>query len=104
MPGSDGPHVLLAGETIDGLVRAIAQVSSADLGPYKIVGGIAVAARLGQPHGVTRDDTAVDQDHLPAAIVVLRALPGATADPAEGPHRILLRGTKVEVMEVGLMP
>jgi hypothetical protein len=105
MPGSDGPHVLLTGEAIDGLVRAIAQMSSADLGPYAIVGGIAVAARLGQAHRVTRDvDTVVDQDHLPAAIAVLRALPSATDDPAGGPHRILLQGTMVEVMEVGLMP
>lgn len=105
MPGSDAPRVLLAGEAIGGLVRAIAQMSSADLGPYAIVGGVAVAARLGQAHRVTRDvDAVVDQDHLPAAIAVLRGLPSATADPAGGPHRILLQGTKVEVLEVGLLP
>jgi hypothetical protein len=49
-------------------------------------------------------DTVVDQDHLPTAIAVLRALPSAIADPAGGPPRILLQGTKVELMEVGLMP
>ena len=30
------------------LVRAIEQMSSVDLGAYAIVGGVAVAARLGQ--------------------------------------------------------
>lgn len=105
MSGSDAPRVLLAGETIGGLVRAIAQMSAADLGPYAIVGGVAVAARLGQAHRVTRDvDTVVDQDHLPAAVAVLRGLPSATPDPEGAPHRILLEGTKVEVLEVGLMP
>jgi hypothetical protein len=92
MPGSEAPRVLLTGDAIAGLVRAIAQMSSADIGPYAIVGGVAVAARLGQAHRVTRYvDTVVDQDHLPAAIAVLRGLPTATADPAGGPHRILLR-------------
>lgn len=105
MPGSDGPVVLLAGEAIEGLVRAIAQMASADLGPYAIVGGVAVAARLGQAHRVTRDvDTVVDQDHIPAAIAVLRALSSATVDPAGGLHRVLLQGTKVELLEVGRMP
>lgn len=105
MPGSEVPRVLLAGEAIGGLVRAIAQMSSAALGPYAIVGGVAVAARLGQAHRVTRDvDTVVDQDHVPTAIAVLRALPSATPDPAGGPHRILLQGSTVELMEVGLMP
>lgn len=35
---------------------------------------------------------------------MLRALPHATADPAGGPHRLLLEGTKVEVIEVGQLP
>jgi hypothetical protein len=47
-----------------------------------IVGGVAVAAWLGQAHRVTRDvDTVVDQDHLPAAIAVLRGrvhVPGSS--------------------------
>lgn len=106
MPGSDGlATVLLPGEAMRGLVRAIAEMSRADLGRYAIVGGVAVAARLGQAHRATRDvDTVVDQDHVPAAIAVLRALPTAAVDPAGGPHRILLEGTKVEVIEVGDMP
>ena len=89
MSGSDLPRVLLAGEAIGDLVRAIAQMSSADLGPYAIVGGVAVAARLGQAHRVTRDvDTVVDQDHLPAAIAVLRGLPNRHGRPGRwtSPH------------------
>lgn len=105
MSGSEAPRVLLTGDAIAGLVRAIARMSSVDLGPYAIVGGVAVAARLGQAHRVTRDvDAVVDQDHVPAAIAVLRGLPSAMVDPAGGSHRILLEGTKVEVLEVGLMP
>ena len=66
---------------------------------------MAVAARLGQAHRATADvDTVVDQDRLPAAIAVLKALPSATTDPAGGPHRLLLEGTKVEVIEVGQLP
>ena len=91
MPGSEGPRVLLAGEAIEGLVRAIAQMAAADLGPYAIVGGIAVAARLGQAHRVTRDvDTVVDQDHLRAAIAVLRGMPTATADPPGDPSDVTM--------------
>lgn len=105
MSGPDSVVVHLPGEAMGGLVCAIAQMSDADLGRYAIVGGVAVAARLGQAHRATRDvDTVVDQDHVPAAIAVLMALPSATADPAGGPHRVLLEGTKVEVLEVGLMP
>lgn len=105
MSGSDTPTVQLPGEAMGGLVRAIADMSHADLGGFAIVGGVAVAARLGLAHRATRDvDAVVDQDHLPAAIAVLRSLPSATADPAGGPHRVMLAGTKVEVLEVGVMP
>lgn len=97
--------VQLPGPAMRALVRAVAQMCEADLGRWAVIGGVAVAARLGQTHRVTADvDTVVDQDRFPAAIAVLRALPSATADPAGGPHRLLLEGTKVEVIEVGQMP
>jgi predicted nucleotidyltransferase len=97
--------VQLLGPAMRALVRAVALMSEADLGRWAVIGGVAVAARLGLAHRVTADvDTVVDQDRLPAAIAVLRALPSATADPAGGPHRLLLEGTKVEVIEVGQMP
>ncbi len=106
MSGAENPAtVYLPGEAMGGPVRAIAAMSHAPVGPYAIIGGVAVAARLGQAHRATRDvDTVVDQDQLPAAIGVLRGLPTATADPAGGPHHVMLDGTKVEVIEVGVMP
>lgn len=105
MPGADPPAVQLPGEAMGGLVRAIAHMSHADLGGFAIVGGVAVAARLGQAHRATRDvDAVVDQRQLPTAIAVLRGLPSAADDPAGGSHRVLLEGTKVEVLEVGAMP
>jgi hypothetical protein len=70
-------------------------MSSADLGPYAIVGGVAVAARLGQAHRVTRDvDTVVDQDHVPTAIAVLQALPSATADRPGDPTESCCRAPR----------
>jgi hypothetical protein len=106
MSGFEGAlPVQLPGAAMRALVRAVARMSEADLGRWAVIGGVAVAARLGQAHRVTADvDTVVDQDRLPAAIAVLRALPSATADPAGGPHRLLLEGTKVEVIEVGQLP
>lgn len=105
MFGAERPVVFLPGAAMGDLVRAIASMSAVDLGRWAVIGGVAVAARLGQAHRVTADvDTVVDQDHRPAALAVLRALPIASADPAGGPHRLLLGGTKVEVLEVGVMP
>lgn len=106
MSGSErAAPVQLPGPAMHGLVLAVARMSAADLGRGTVIGGVAVAARLGQAHRVTADvDTVVDQDRLPAAIAVLRSLPGATADPVGGPHRLLLGGTKVEVIEVGQLP
>ncbi len=43
MSGSEAPPVLIIGDAIIGLVRAIAEISAADLGSYAIVGGVAVA-------------------------------------------------------------
>jgi predicted nucleotidyltransferase len=106
MSGSEArPPVHLPGPAMRALVRAVARMSEADLGRWAVIGGVAVAARLGQAHRVTADvDTVVDQDRSPAAIAVLKALPSATTDPAGGPHRLRLEGTKVEVIEVGHVP
>jgi hypothetical protein len=106
MSGSDGALLVqLPGPAMRTLVRAVARMSEADLGRWAVIGGVAVCARLGQAHRVTADvDTVVDQHQLPGAIAVLRALPSATADPTGGPHRLLLEGTQVEVIEVGELP
>ena len=106
MSGSDRVlPVQLPGPAMHALVRAVARMSEADLGRWAVIGGVAAAARPGQAHRVTANvDTVVDQDQVPAAIAVLRTLPSATADPAGRPHRLLLEGTKVEVIEVGQLP
>jgi len=69
------------------LVRAVAQMSEADLGRWAVIGGVAVAARLGLAHRVTADvDTVVDQDRLPAAIAV-RPGAGVVRPPPTGCRR-----------------
>jgi hypothetical protein len=105
MSGTDDVSVYLPGQAMVGLVRAIASMGQAQLGPYAIVGGVAVSARLGQAHRATADvDAVVDQDHLPAAIGVLRGLATATPDPGGAEHRVYVDGTKVEILEVGPIP
>jgi len=81
------------------LVRAAARLAEAGLGRFAIVGGVAVAARLGRAHRATADvDAVVDEDTPPAAIDVIRDLPGAEPDETHR-HRVYLDGTKVDVIE-----
>jgi hypothetical protein len=65
------------------------------------VGGVAVAARLGQAHRATTDvDAVVDEASHPGAIETLPALSDALPDPT-GSHRVWIGGTKVEIIGVG---
>jgi hypothetical protein len=83
------------------LVHAVGAISRAPVGPYAIVGGVAVAVRLGSAHRATTDvDTVVHEGTKPAAVEVLSALPGAVRDLANG-HRLMFEGTKIELLEVG---
>ena len=76
-------------------------LTQSGLEDYVIVGGVAVAARLGQAHrGTTDVDTVIDEVADPDAIETLLALPDAQADPT-GAHRVRLGGTKVEIIGVG---
>lgn len=107
MSGSErgAPPVQLPGPAMRALVRAVAQMSKADLGRWAVIGGVAVAARLGQAHRVTADvDTVVDQDRLSAAIAVPRALLIATADPAGGPTASCSLVGIMVVIEGGQLP
>ena len=84
-----------------GLVRAVAALGDAHLARYAVVGGLAVAVRLGQAHRATADvDTVVDESTPPDAVTALLALPGAERDPTGG-HRVRVHGTKVEILGVG---
>jgi hypothetical protein len=80
------------------LIRTAARLAITDLGAFAVVGGVAVAARLGRAHRATVDiDTVVDDDTLPSALDVLRNLDGASA--GDGPaYRVYLDGTRVEVI------
>lgn len=98
---ASGADVVLQGPAMVGLVRAVDTLSRSGLDDFVIVGGVAVAARLGQAHRATTDvDTVIDEVAHPDAIEVLLALPGATEDPT-GAHRVRLDGTKVEMIGVG---
>jgi hypothetical protein len=83
------------------LVRAIAAVVESDLGAYAIVGGIAVAARLGHAHRATSDvDAVVDETTPPDAVEALLSRDDTRADPT-APHRVYVEGTRVEILGVG---
>jgi hypothetical protein len=82
------------------LVRAMAGLDAAGLGRYVVVGGVAVAVRLGQAHRATSDvDTVVDESLPPSAVEALLALPGASADPGVA-NRVYVEGTKIELLGV----
>jgi hypothetical protein len=84
-----------------GLIHAVAALGESGLEGYVIVGGVAVAARLGQAHrGTTDVDTVIDEVAHPGAIETLLALPDARPDPT-GSHRVRIGGTKVEIIGVG---
>ena len=96
-----GTDVVLPGPAMVGLIGAIAALGESGLEGYAIVGGVAVAARLGGAHRVTNDvDTVVDEVAHPDAVEALLALPSAEADPT-GRHRVRVGGTKVEFIGVG---
>jgi Nucleotidyl transferase AbiEii toxin, Type IV TA system len=101
MATSGDSTVRLLGRPAVGLVHAVGAISRAPVGPYAIVGGVAVAVRLGSAHRATTDvDTVVHEGASPAAIEVLSALSGAVRDLANG-HRVVFDGTKIELLEVG---
>jgi len=84
-----------------GLIRAVGALGESGLEGYVIVGGVAVAARLGQAHRATTDvDTVIDEVAHPDAVETLLALPDAQPDPT-GSHRVRIGGTKVGIIGVG---
>ena len=95
---ASGSEVVLSGQAMVPLVRAVARLSLAGLGPYAVIGGVAVSARLGRAHRATADvDAVVDETEPPEAVEALLALPGAEPDPS-GAHRVRIEGTKVELI------
>lgn len=100
MPSGVEP-VVLAGSAVVGLVRAVGALSDAGLSRYAVVGGVAVTTRLGQAHRATADvDTVVDETAPPDAVDALLERPDTHRDPTAD-HRVLVAGTKVEILGVG---
>ena len=98
---ASGSDVVLQGPAMVGLIRAVAALGQSGLDGYVVVGGVAVAARLGQAHrGTTDVDAVIDEDAHPDAIEALLALSDAQPDPT-GAHRVRVAGTKVELIGVG---
>lgn len=98
---TSGSEVVLQGPVMAGLIRAVVALAESGLEGFVIVGGVAVAARLGQAHrGTTDVDTVIDEVAHPGAIETLLALPDARPDPT-GSHRVRIGGTKVEIIGVG---
>lgn len=100
---ASGAEVVLQGQAMVGLIRAVEGLSEAGLDRYVVVGGLGVAARLGQAHRATTDvDAVFDETAHPDAVEALLALPTARDDLA-GPHRVSVGGTKVELIPVELV-
>lgn len=98
---SGGDLVVLPGDAMVPLVRAVAALADAGVGRYAVVGGVAVSVRLNEAHRATADvDTVVDETMPPDAVEALLALPDAVRDPSAD-HRVLVGGTKVEILGVG---
>lgn len=96
--GADDRVVLAAGA--GDLVRAVHALTAAGLTRFTVIGGVAVAARLGRVHRATTDvDTVVDETSPPEAIAALLAIEGAERDPT-GRHRVRIAGTQVEIIGV----
>ncbi len=97
-----GTEVTLQGPAMIGLIKAVDGLSQSGLDRYVIVGGLAVAARLGQAHRATGDvDAVIDEAAHPDAVEALLALPNAEDNPT-GTHRVDVAGTKLEL--IGVQP
>ena len=73
---ASGAEVVLQGQAMVGLIRAVEGLSEAGLDRYVVVGGLGVAARLGQAHRATTDvDAVFDETAHPDAVEALLALP-----------------------------
>lgn len=95
-----GERTILAGDA-DGnaarLVRAMARLSDAGLGPYALVGGLAVMCRLSAVHRATQDVDTVVETTVPTAVEIITSSVGAP-DPSN-PNRAIVNGIKVDVID-----
>lgn len=96
----EAPTVALVRAAMVPLVRAAGALASADLPPCSIIGGVAVAVRLGRAVRATADlDAVTDYRFTPTALDVLRRREDAVYDPAE-PHSITVAGAEIQFQDV----
>lgn len=95
-----GERIVLAGDVDDAaarLVRITSRLARLDLGPYALIGGLAVMCRLASVHRATQDVDTVTEATVPTAVEVITSSIGA-ADPSI-PNRVLVDGVKVDVID-----
>ena len=98
------PLVALAGDGgTTRLIHAVDAVVSRGLGPYALIGGLAVIANLNRVHRATGDiDTVVDDDEGAVARLVTSLIEDAHATPKNsGDGVVLADGTKVDIIRTG---
>jgi hypothetical protein len=97
---ADIPTVNLLGDAMGPLVRAARALETDDIPPFAVIGGVAVAVRLGRVLRATADlDTVTDYRYGPTALEILKRRDDADYDPAD-PHTIFLAGTQVQFQDV----
>lgn len=96
----DHPSVTLLGDAMVPLVQAAATLEASDVPPFAVIGGVAVAVRLGRVLRATADlDTVTDYRHSPTALEILQRRHDSEVDPAD-PHTIRLAGTEIQFQDV----
>jgi hypothetical protein len=98
------PVVALGGDGVTTrLIQAVDAVVSRGLGPYALVGGLAVIANLNRVHRATGDiDTVADDDDGAVARLVTALIEDANATlKPSGDGVVLADGTKVDIIRTG---
>lgn len=95
-----GERIVLTGDahgTAARLVQAVARLAGLDLGPYALVGGLAVMCRLAAVHRVTHDVDTVVESTAPSAVEVIASMAGAVNESNH--NRVVVEGVKVDVID-----
>jgi hypothetical protein len=102
------PSVVLAGDAVAQMVRAAERANNVRGLRLAIIGGIAVTCRLGHVHRATGDVDAVVDEVVGFAAgsgaQVLVEAGVAQPAPGDGGHRVLVDGTKFEIIDTQALP
>jgi hypothetical protein len=98
--GPDIPVVTLLGDAMVPLVRAAAALDVDGVPPFAVIGGVAVAVRLGRVLRATADlDTVTDYRYAPTALELLRRRDDADYDAGD-PNTVVVGGTQIQFQDV----